>query len=636
MTKKYFGISKPLMKELFKMYWYVPVLSFVLYFFTGIFPILVNIRKLADVEIEYYVSLLMSNQNLAYMGLLTLIPLVSAVLMMSFIHNEAKALALHSQPISKGRLFDTRYLGGLIICILPVIVNAVIYLCICSFKNVTYEYGILGASGIMSWALSSVAIMVFLYGIYMLAGALTGTTTMHILTSGILFAIFPIVIVTITSYFNIFLHGWYETPDWVYDLTWSINPIGKLLMRYGAISPVQSMFYILMGILMYLGSKLIYSTRKLELIGTSMLSKTFEKFLTYIVVFMGMCIFGFIVLSFSEAKWFIVMGMTLGILFTFAVLKIVLNRSFKCFERSMAKSLAVCFVIGAVFMAFTIFDAGGYSKEIPHAEDIESVEINGLILGYDLGGYISGEVPEEYYDPQQVLVTEDSIESVRNLHQYIVDEKLYTEREDAGASVYSCSGEEVISTVETVNIVYNLKDGGVLKRRYNIYLTSEAVKLIDGVVSGEEYREKIKLENRLKLNKIKRIEFESYETGENAEGVESKIVITDPRTIKGLIRAMDRDIISYGYESNNPGYVSCVADMKIFFLMEEGVNSGSGSITENSIANDKNISDKLEMNIKEETLSEEENFLWLDIRESDAFVISFLEEKGLIKPGSYQ
>lgn len=636
MTKKYFGISKPLMEELFKMYWYVPVLSFVLYFFTGIFPILINIRNMPDPEIEYYVSLLMSNQNLAYIGCLTLIPLVSAVLMMSFIHNEAKALALHSQPISKGRLFDTRYLGGLIICILPIIVNAVIYLCICSFKNITYEYGILGASGIMSWVLSSVAIMIFLYGIYMLAGALTGTTTMHILTSGILFAIFPIVIITITAYFDIFLHGWYETPDWVYDLTWSINPIGKLLMRYGEVSPVQSMFYMLMGVLMYLGAKLVYSTRKLELIGTSMLSKAFEKFLTYIVVFMGMCIFGFIVMSFSEAKWFIVIGMTLGILFTFTVLRIILNRSFRCFERSMAKSLAVCFAIGAVFMAFTIFDVGGYSKEIPHTEDIKSVEVRGLISGYNLEGYISGDVPEEYYDPQQVLVTEDSIESVRTLHQYIVDEKLYMEHEGEGASVYSYNGEELISDTETVNIVYNLKDGGVLKRRYDIYLTSEAVKLIDGVVSGEEYREKMKLENRLKLNKIKCIEIEHYETEELSEGTALKITITNPKTVKDLIRAVDRDIVNYGYESNNPNCVNYVAEMKIFFLTEEGVNTGSGSLTENSISNDKNASNKSELNIKEEALSEEENFIWLDIRESDAFVISFLEKNRLITPGSYQ
>ena len=53
MTKNSFGLSKPLMLEILKMYWYVPVLSFVLYFFTGIFPILINIRRLA--EMDYYI-----------------------------------------------------------------------------------------------------------------------------------------------------------------------------------------------------------------------------------------------------------------------------------------------------------------------------------------------------------------------------------------------------------------------------------------------------------------------------------------------------------------------------------------------------------------------------------------------------
>ena len=37
-NKNYFSLSWPLIRECFKMYWYIPALSFVMYFFAGIFP----------------------------------------------------------------------------------------------------------------------------------------------------------------------------------------------------------------------------------------------------------------------------------------------------------------------------------------------------------------------------------------------------------------------------------------------------------------------------------------------------------------------------------------------------------------------------------------------------------------------
>ena len=85
MTKNSFGLSKPLMLEILKMYWYVPVLSFVLYFFTGIFPILINIRRLA--EMDYYIYNIMAGWNLGGILLIVLLPLVMSVLMMNFIHH---------------------------------------------------------------------------------------------------------------------------------------------------------------------------------------------------------------------------------------------------------------------------------------------------------------------------------------------------------------------------------------------------------------------------------------------------------------------------------------------------------------------------------------------------------------------
>lgn len=630
MTKKYFGISKPLMIEILKMYWYVPVFSFTLYFFTGIFPILINMRNLSD--IGYYVEQMMSNCNLAYVGLLSCIPLVIAILMMTFLHDEAKSLTLHSQPISKGRLFDTRFLGGWILCILPIAANTIIYLCMCALKEIPYKYGFLNAGNVIAWFFSSVAIITFIYALYILAGTLTGTTLMHFLTSGVLFVIFPLIIGIFIVYCETFLPGWYETPEWMLDLICTINPIAKLLMICEAISLKEGLLYLFMGILLALAAKCIYFTRKLELIGTSILSKVFENLLTYMIVFIGTCLFGLLISSFSVSKWSILISTLIGTVFTFAIVKIVFNRSFKCFERTMLRPLVICYMIGIVFIAFTVFDIGGYAKKVPDIGDIESVEISEFMDGYGVNGYISGEVSSEYFDLEKALTGENSIELIRTLHEYIIDERLYMEPGWMEATVYSDVWEEDYSSYEYISIIYNLKDGSELKRRYGIYLDDKVEDLIDDILTCPEYVENMKLENSLRFNKIKSIEINSYVYEyssdyymeyENMELGTSKIIIADPKLIKGLIRAKDKDFSQYGYLSNNPKFSEIVAEMKIFFVTD-GAEKGNESRT----LADSNSSNGLASNSRADIIGEEENFLWVEIRENDSNTIDFLIENG--------
>ena len=49
----WFALSWPLMWECFKMYWYIPALSFVLYFFIGVFPLLSHISERRHCRLLY-------------------------------------------------------------------------------------------------------------------------------------------------------------------------------------------------------------------------------------------------------------------------------------------------------------------------------------------------------------------------------------------------------------------------------------------------------------------------------------------------------------------------------------------------------------------------------------------------------
>ena len=84
-NKKYFSLSWPLIRECFKMYWYIPALSFVMYFFAGIFPVLSNLKHIP--ELENYITESFNNLKFIYMALLIIAPVVSAsIMMLSLIH----------------------------------------------------------------------------------------------------------------------------------------------------------------------------------------------------------------------------------------------------------------------------------------------------------------------------------------------------------------------------------------------------------------------------------------------------------------------------------------------------------------------------------------------------------------------
>ncbi len=80
-NKKYFSLSWPL-RECFKNVIGISGLSFVMYFFAGIFPVLSNLKH---IRAELYNRNLFANLFTAY-GFLIIAPVVSASIAMGYLH----------------------------------------------------------------------------------------------------------------------------------------------------------------------------------------------------------------------------------------------------------------------------------------------------------------------------------------------------------------------------------------------------------------------------------------------------------------------------------------------------------------------------------------------------------------------
>ena len=117
-TKLQLGLSKALIKENYKLYWYLPVLSFIAYFMAGIFPLIMNPHYLTDPN-HWYLEDCLMNWNVAFVALLIAAPLVGSIVMMHYLHSPNYAIAIHAQPFSRSKIFSRSISGWWKLSALP-------------------------------------------------------------------------------------------------------------------------------------------------------------------------------------------------------------------------------------------------------------------------------------------------------------------------------------------------------------------------------------------------------------------------------------------------------------------------------------------------------------------------------------
>lgn len=578
-------ISGALMKEIFRMYWYIPVFTFMLYFFAGIMPILSNMSNMDS--IDYYIHESVKNMNIIYTGIVCVVPVITAVLMMGFIHKESKALMLHIQPLSKNRIFNSYYISGWLMCIIPLLITTALYLLL------SFRIHAITRFDIIYWLLSSIAVMTWFFGITVFAGTLTGTAVMNLLAAGVLTIIFPVLVSIAEAYCNIFISGYYKMPECVTYIAENYNPMLNMLFRYGEEETGRTIVfavYFAVGVLLSAWGRRIYKTRKLERVGSSTLSKTFEELMTYLVVFVGMSSFGLMMWTFSDSRLMIIVGMIIGTLLTLFIVKIIVNRSMRIFGRDFLRSLAVYSAIAVVFVALTVFDITGFSKRVPEASDVKSVEMEDFASFYD--NFIdSGFTEESNVNSKMQFTSPESIDKIVELHNYIVDNKLYAGESETGAEVYDLDGTPVSIGSEYIHIKYKLENGNSLERYYSVNMDQKVAQLLDDILTGEEYMEKSKLSSYINMENISYVQITStaeyyddpyeesersyYSYGDYYEEHEISnaniAVIENPKLIKKVFSAWDKDMADCGYLSGNRGVSSIqeIASVEIYFKQPE-------------------------------------------------------------------
>ena len=560
-NKNLFALSPALILENFKMYWYLPVLSLIIYFFGGIFPIITNYDNLYS--INYLIQNNFNNLSLVFIPLLIIVPLTAACIAMSFFHRENRALAMHAQPYSKSRLFNSQVVSGWLMCILPLLVMALLYLCFMkevapdvtsSVIPYTPDDNVYTATEIFGWLGDSVVIATFFYGMFILAGSLVGTGIMQVLLSGVMFVILPLMIFIVNAFCDSFLLGYVGMSDFAETLMKDANPLIRLVFGWGASAGLQlELTYLLAGVLMLILARFAYGRAKLERVGDSMIFMVMEELITYLIVFVGMTAFGWIFYNMAAStKTMLVLGMAVGSLITFLVVKIILAKSIKVFNKKNLISLCIYLVAAALFTGLTVFDIGGFAKRLPNEDKIQSVELSDSTfrIGYENSYYCDDLLLKDGRKP--VMSTDSAvISTMYELEKYIVENKRYTHETTAiETSVYPLGDEAFVNSDECISFTYKMKNGTSFKRRYYVSIDVSIVDLLNKVTASEDFKSYYRLADKLNLDGFDSAMLTVYsdyvkdyeESGQNGDGV-----VLSRRQLEKLIEAKDSDITGKTY-----------------------------------------------------------------------------------------
>ena len=511
-NKRIFSLSKALITENLKMYWYLPALSFIAYFMAGIFPLIMDSSLRTDPNRTYLEDSL-NNMNVFFCLLLVAVPLIAAVTMMGYFHKPAQAMTIHAQPFSRNRIYCSQTLTGWLLCVLPVAAMTLLYLFIA---------GMPAAS--LYWGCNSVAILTFFYGLFVLAGSLVGSSVMQVLLSGVLFGIVPLILWLVFCYCESFLNGFYTMPEGMEDFMSRSNPLLYLLteMWNGNAMPLSlTLAYLAVGLILLILAGLAYERARLERVGDSMMYRLFEEIITWLIVFVGMTVFAFFFYNTLDSRSMLLVGMAVGLLLSFIIVKIILARSIRILTKQNLLSLGILTVLAALFTGVVMFDLAGYGRWVPDAEDVASVDSDSI---YYNDGYNYYQFADGFSRENETLTSPEAIEKVVTLHRYAAEHSLgnqeYTELAQE-------SGNNPKKYVH-LTFRYEMKNGSRRDRHYQVEMTEEMIGLLNEVLSCEEYRTDACLSEQITAENVSYIYISAYDNrwekyGYNAEAAEEAV-----------------------------------------------------------------------------------------------------------------
>ncbi|MBH0231684.1 DUF6449 domain-containing protein [Halobacillus yeomjeoni] len=447
---------------------------------------------------------------------LFILPVLMAIFLFRYLHVKTTSDFIHSLPIKREKLFNHHASSGLLMLLLPVLVNSIIMALLLGIDGASEFYVF---SDVAYWAAVMLVLTVFVFLAAVVVGTLTGLSTLQgVLTYILLF--FPTGIMFLGSYhIGMFVNGF--TEGVVYeDGIQNFSPILDLTSYYPPeekfmpISYVEMGIYIILAVSFYVLAKIIYKKRSLEAassaIAVASLRPVFIAGMTVCFSVFGGIYFGE---SQSSINWSFV-GYVLGLLFGYCVAVMVTKKTWRVFNLSLLKGLGVYGGVTILFIIVLPLLWKGYESNIPQMDEVESVFLGNSYHHYqDRIDQSNGDL---------VIESKEGIQSVINLHEAIIEQDSSF---DEGDRRYF--------------VAYEMKNGDTIFRSYEIDKEVFAPEL-KTISETKEYKEIHYPIVQVDPSTVMKLEFNSSHNKGN--------ILNSPEKIKEFLNRLKSDIFALTYE----------------------------------------------------------------------------------------
>lgn len=464
---------------------------------------------------EHYIEIL---YNPIVLLTIFVLPVLVSILLFKYTNEEKSSSFIHGLPISKRKLYITNILTGIVMYVIPFLVNLIIILLL----NLGEMGKYLQFTDIIKWFGVCMLYNTIFFAFATFIGTFCASKISHgILTYILMYA--PVGVLVLTSAFvEDVLYGFKGLSSNFEEFT--KLPFIKIIEDFREMSSYYLsqtiefetstiIIYITSIIVMLVLGYFIYKKRKLEITKEFIAFKGIRSFVKYaatLLVNLLSYMYFYDVIGKHNIRT--LLASFIITLIAYLIIEMILKKTYKVFKSIIG------FIVYAVIITitFVILSTGafGYETRIPKAEDVEEVSFG---------------MRNETINFKE----KQNIENIINFQQKLVDEK------KKGYTEYT--------------IEYKLKDGRKITRKYDINNSLYKEELNKILTSNEYYEEKIKqIED---VQKIKRINVNiSYK-----QQYSTKTIRIKESDMSDFIENLIKDIKNRKATINDNEYVSEVA-----------------------------------------------------------------------------
>jgi ABC-2 type transport system permease protein len=429
----YFSVSKPLIIEDLRRFWAIPALAFLVYFQSGVFPVLMSYGHLNDMG--NYITMSLNNQQPFYMFAHLLFPVIAAVVIFRYLQGISSVSVMHSMPFTRAKLYNSGFLAGLILIAAPILANGLILLAISkpvynqyasTTGIVTDTVNLFARTDILNWIWVSLIIAFTIYAVSVFAGIVTGNSLMHFATAVWFNFLIPALYAVFIAYFSHYLFG-FDTSGYWTEYGMRISPYLNVLQNEGHFGAGATVYYIVSILILYGVTSLLYQKRKLERATDSLAFTFMEPIICYLIAFLGMTLLGFYFQALGQSELYMYAGLAAGTVIFFIIGQMIVKKTPRIYNGKSLKNFGIYALIAVVFILSLNFDLTGFEKRVPDPGKVESAAFS---EGFNLGGmvsmnYVNGKPIHTGFGDGNGFRFKDptNIKALTGLHQSLINNK---------------------------------------------------------------------------------------------------------------------------------------------------------------------------------------------------------------------